>query len=324
MKPFKSFMALQMEAFMAYRDDLGYRKMPTHYYLRLLDQYLVENRSKWDDLSPAFFLKMQNETPLEACSVNNTMSILRSFFQFLIRREEVTHNPLKDVPRLRQQTVIPFVFSPEQVDHLLHVMDCRIRKMECWFLIDLAMYLAVLLLARCGLRISEPVRLLRHHYRSDDATIYIEKTKFSKDRLLPVPKYVATQIENYLSVREALMPNDINPYLLAGRQDRCIGDSAVRRVFIDAVTKMGLSRERRIVGNVNFNPPTPHSLRHAFAINTLKRVRERGQSAQNALPILAAYMGHKNPKSTAVYLKVADAMMREQLVDVSLWQKHKR
>jgi integrase/recombinase XerD len=65
-------------------------------------------------------------------------------------------------------------------------------------------------------------------------------------------------------------------------------------------------------------------LRHAFAVNTLKSVREIGQSAQNALPILAAYMGHKNPKSTAVYLKVADAMMREQLVDVSLWQKNKR
>jgi len=324
MKPFKSFMAPEMEAFMVYRDDLGYRKMPTHYYLRLLDQYLVENRSKWDDLDPPFFLKMQNETPLEACCVNNMISVFRSFFQFLVRREEVTHNPLKDVPRLRQQTVVPFVFSPEQMDHLLNVMNSGIRKTECWFLIDLAMYLAVLLLARCGLRISEPLRLLRRHYRSDDATIYIEKTKFSKDRLLPLPKYVATQIENYLSVREALMPNDINPYLLAGRQNRCIGDSAVRRVFIDAVNKMGLSRERRIVGNVNFNPPTPHSLRHAFAINTLKRVRERGQSAQNALPILAAYMGHKNPKSTAVYLKVADAMMREQLVDVSLWQKHKR
>ncbi len=324
MKSFKSFMAPQMEAFMAYRDDLGYRKMPTHYYLRLLDQYLVESRSKWDDLNSAFFLKMQKEKPLEACSVNNMMSVLRSFFQFLIRREEVMQNPLEDVPRLRQQTVVPFVFSPEQVDHLLNVMNSGIRKTESWFLIDLATYLAVLLLARCGLRISEPVRLLRHHYRPDDATIYIEKTKFSKDRLIPVPKDVATQIENYLSVRDILTPNDENPYLLVGIQNRGISHAKLRYVFANVLRKMGLSRERRIVGNVNFNPPTPHSLRHAFAINTLKSVRERGQSAQNALPILAAYMGHKNPKSTAVYLKVADAMMREQLVDISLWQRNKR
>jgi integrase len=252
------------------------------------------------------------------------ISLLRTFFQFLIRREELTHDPLKDVPRLRQNTVVPFVFSPEQVDHLLHVMNRRIRKKEFWFLTDLAMYLIVLLMARCGLRISEPIRLLRHHYRSDDATIYIEKTKFSKDRLIPVPKDVATQIENYLSVRETLTPNDNNPHLLAGKGDRCISNTTFRYAFTDALKKMGLSRERRIIGNVNFNPPTPHSLRHSFAINTLKNVRERGQCAQNALPILAAYMGHTNPKGTAVYLKVADAMSRGQLLDFSLWQRDKR
>lgn len=324
MKTFKSFLAPQMEAFMVYRDDLGYGKMPTHYYLRLLDEYLVVNRSKWDDFNPAFFLKMQKETPLAVSTINNMNSVIRTFFQFLIRREELTQNPLKDVPRLRQQTIVPFVFSPEQVDDLLHVMNLKIRKEESWFLIDMAIYLAVLLMARCGLRISEPIKLLRHHYRSDDATIYIEKTKFSKDRLIPVSKDVAAQIENYLSVRDILTPNHENPYLLVGIQNRCITDTKLRYVFVDAFSKMGLSRERRIVGNVNFNPPTPHSLRHSFAINTLKSVRERGQSAQNALPVLAAYLGHTNPKGTAVYLKVADAMMRGQLVDVSLWQKNKR
>jgi integrase/recombinase XerD len=324
MKPFKSFMAPQMEAFLAYREDLGYRKMPACYYLLLLDQYLVDNHAKWNDFNPAFFLKMRNETPLEASTINSMISLLRTFFQFLIRREVLTHNPLKDVPRLRQNTAIPFVFSPEQVDHLLHVMNRGIRKKEFWFLTDLAMYLVVLLMARCGLRISEPIRLLRHHYRSDDATIYIEKTKFSKDRLIPVPKDVATQIENYLSVRETLTPNDNNPYLLVGRSNRCICNTTFRYAFTDALNKMGLSRERRIVGNVNFNPPTPHSLRHSFAINTLKSIRERGQCAQNALPILAAYLGHTNPKNTAVYLKVSDAMSRGQLLDFSLWHKGKR
>ena len=49
---------------------------------------------------------------------------------------------------------------------------------------DLAVYLAILLLARCGMRISEPVRLLKHHYRQSEQTLYIEKTKFKKDRLI--------------------------------------------------------------------------------------------------------------------------------------------
>jgi integrase len=324
MKPFESVMASQIEAFMAYRESLGYCAMPATYYLIMFDRYLVDNHADWDDLNAAFFLTMRNRTPLEACSVNNLLSVLRTFFQFLIRREELTHDPLKDVPRLKQNTVVPFVFSPEQVDQLLEVMSRRIRRKETYFLRDLAMYLVVLLMARCGLRISEPIRLLRHHYRRDDATIYIEKTKFSKDRLIPVPKEVATQIENYLSVREALTPNDDNPYLLVGREHRCVCETAFRYAFADALKEIGLRQDRKIVGNVNFNPPTPHSLRHSFAVNTLKSVWERGQDAQNALPVLAAYMGHTNPKGTAVYLRVADAVSRKQLVDFSLWQRNNR
>ena len=64
---------------------------------------------------------------------------------------------------------------------------------------DSAAYLAIVMLARCGMRINEPLHLYRHHYRADDGTVYIERTKFRKDRLIPVPKDVLGQIENYLA-----------------------------------------------------------------------------------------------------------------------------
>ncbi len=66
-----------------------------------------------------------------------------------------------------------------------------------------------------------------------------------------------------------------------------------------------------------FGSPTPHSLRHAFAINTLKRIRERGKSAQQALPVLAAYMGHRKYQYTAAYLKVEDPKHIEGLISFS-------
>ena len=128
------------------------------------------------------------------------------------------HNPLKDIPLLKENIIVPYVFPPEQIDHLLEAVCNRVRKSKAHFLHDLALYSAVLLLARCGMRISEPLRLLRHHYRGDDKTIYIEKTKFKKDRLISVPKAVITEIGNYLSVRKHLCPHDENPYLLSGRK----------------------------------------------------------------------------------------------------------
>jgi integrase len=89
----------------------------------------------------------------------------------------------------------------------------------------------------------------------------------------------------------------------------------VRTVFHRAVSDIGLSQIRQIIGNVNISSPTPHSMRHSFAVNTLNRVKKRGASAQNALPVLAAYMGHSEYKHTIKYLKFIDAQQRLGLVN---------
>jgi integrase len=173
------------------------------------------------------------------------------------------------------------------------------------------------------MRISEPLKLMRNHYRREDGTIYIEKTKFKKQRIIPVPKEAINGIENYLSVRRTFQPYDLNPFLLAGRNQAPLRPEQVRRIFVEALEKIGLDQGRQVIGNMNFSSPTPHSLRHSFAVNTLIKIRKRGQSPQGALPVLAAYMGHSEYKYTSVYLKVADAQSRKNLVDFSLWQKRK-
>ena len=121
------------------------------------------------------------------------------------------------------------------------------------------------------------------------------------------------EIENYLQVRKTLLPDDQNSYLLAGKGKKGITDDQVRRLFHKSVKDIGLDQKRQVIANTNFNSPTPHSLRHPFAINTLKRIKKQGKSPQNALPILAAYMGHGHYTHTAVYLKVIDAQQRLEL-----------
>jgi integrase len=198
-----------------------------------------------------------------------------------------------------------------------------VRQSEKYFLVDLGIYLAIVLLARCGMRISEPLKLMKNHYRKDDGTLYIEKTKFKKQRLIPAPKAVMSEIDNYLALRKALNPRDPNPYLLTGKNQGPLKDWQIRNIFHKALKEIGIDQKRRVIGNVNFSQPTPHSLRHSFAVNTLMKIKERGQSPQRALPVLAAYMGHSEYKYTSVYLRVADAQSRKNLVDFSLWQKKK-
>ena len=311
-------MAPKLEEFLAYRENMGYSIKTYRSYLNIFDRYLKERKAEWDSLCPGFFLDMRANLKMEARSANRIISSARVLFQFLLRREYVGENPLKNIPLLKENAIVPFVFSPEQIDHLLEAICKRLRKSKGHFLHDLALYMAVVLLVRCGMRISEPLKLLRQHYRRDDKTIYIEKTKFKKDRLIPLPKAAITEIENCLSVRQSLLPHDENPYLLAGRKQKPLKDYQVHYLFRKTLKDICLDQPRKVIGNMNFSQATPHSLRHAFAINTLKAIKERGESAQHALPILAAYIGHSEYKHTTVYLKFLDAEHRQGLIDFAI------
>jgi integrase len=323
MKPFESFLAPQLNEFVSYRESLGYETKRRRYHLRAFDQYVQQTAADWSSFQPSFFLRMRTDLDKAPNHANQILMIVRVFFQFLIRRGYVEENPLRDIPPVKEDTSIPFIFSPDQTRQLLAAVCKRIRTTQSSFLIDLAIYQALLLLARCGLRISEPLRLLKHHYRTDDGTLYIEKTKFKKHRLIPIPKTVITEIDNYLCVRQALKPHDQNPYLLAGKKDKPLSEYRVRSTFHRAVEDIGLKQQRKTVGTMTFNGPVPHGLRHSFAINTLASIIDRGESPQDALPVLAAYLGHVNHLCTAVYLRIADAKSRNNLYDFTIWQDWK-
>jgi integrase/recombinase XerD len=323
MKPFESFLAPLLNDYLAFREGLGYAPRPCRDHLRLFDRYVHQSGADLGSLHPSFFLHMRTELTMQATSVNHVLSVTRGFFRFLVRKGIFEKNPLIDIPPLKEEIIVPFIFSPEQTDQLLKAICKRMEKTKASFFKELAMYMALLLMARCGMRISEPLHMMKHHYRREEGTIYIEKTKFSKDRLIMLPKAVMQEMENYLSVQTHLRPEDQNPYLLPGKDQNPIPDQQVRFLFHRAVREIGITQPRKKLGNILFTPPTPHCLRHSFAVNTLKAIKERGQSPQHALPVLAAYLGHATYFNTSVYLRVADASSRKALYDFSLWQKGK-
>ncbi len=316
MNKFKSFLAPQLQQYVIYRHNLGYSMKASLSHLKTFDRYLMQKQAQQVLLQPSFFMGLQADLRIEPRSVNRILSSVRVFFNYLVRTGAYKQNPLKDIPYLPENDIMPYIFSPEQVNHLLSAVSNRIRKVsKRRYLKDLSGYMAIVLLARCGLRIGEPLRLKLNDYRFDEKTIYIEKTKFKKDRLIPLPQSVAIELENYLAARRCLPAGVDNKYLLANSTAKGLTDNRVRTVFHRAVSDIGLEQPRQIIGNVNISSPTPHSLRHSFAVATLNRVKKRGGSPQNALPVLAAYMGHSEYKHTIKYLKFIDAQQRLGLVN---------
>jgi integrase/recombinase XerD len=315
MKNFKSFLAPQLNRFVTYRQHLGYSLQPLRHSLLFFDRYVKDKKIKSGMLSPSFFLDLRGNLKLEPKSVNGRLSSIRAFFDFMVRMGFYAENPLKDIPRVPEYSFAPFIFSLEQINQLIQAVCNRIRKEPKYYLRDLAEYTAILLIARCGLRINEPVRLQRHHYRCREKSIYIEKTKFSKDRLVPVPRTATIELDNYLSVRDAFMTEDQNPFLLIRNKQKGLSDASLRFIFHRAVHDIGIDCPRQVIGHTVFGSPTPHSLRHSFAVNTLKHIKERGDCPQHALPVLAVYIGHVSYQQTATYLKFIDAEQRQGLLD---------
>ena len=317
MKHFKSSLAQQMEEYISYRLSLGYTESNLRCPLRAFDQYVCDKKADQYELSPPFFLDFKKSLKEKQRTFNAILLAMRGFFNYLVRRQIIDENPLIDICSYTPNAFIPFVFSLDQIDKLLSAVQSAIRKDPMCFFKDYSIYMAILLLARCGMRISEPLRLKPGQYRSSEGTIYIEKTKFSKDRLIAVPNAVISEMSNYLAMRKAFV-QDQTPYLLPGQNGHTLSSKRIYKVFGQAVKDIGIDQPRRTIANTTFGNPRPHSLRHSFAINTLKRIKQQGKSPQNALPILAVYLGHRKYRYTAVYLKVVDAEHRQGLVDFAI------
>lgn len=322
MKPFKSCIAEQLEAYVGYRRDLGFTDKHFRSTLRPFDRFLEQKNLTLQQLKPLDFMDFKKSLKQQPRSINAIIIATRGFFDYLIRIGRLEHNPLKDFPLQRENAFVPFIFSPSQIKRMLTAIHKTIRHSPTHFLNDLTVYTAIFLLAKCGMRLSEPLRLKNHHYRKEDGTLYIEKTKFRKDRLIALSSAVIQHLDNYMSIKQALKPQHQSQWLLPAPKGGQLRPERVYASFHQAVQDIGLKAKRRVLGNTVFAAPTPHSLRHSFAVNTLNRIRARGQDPQTALPILSAYMGHQKYRYTAVYLKFIDAQQRRQLLDFNIKALH--
>jgi integrase len=320
MKRFKSYLGDKIEVYIGYRRSLGYQETHTKCNLAHLDCFVYETSTTWSDLKPAFFLDFINKLNLAPLTINRIISTIRGFLRYLERLEIIEENPLKDISYVPLTPYIPFLFSPKETKKILTAIQKKIRKNPKHYFRDYALYLVILLIIRCGLRISEPLKLKIDDYLICEGTLYIRNTKFNKDRLIPVPLSTMETLNNYLSARTVMVDSKSNPYLFPGKSMHKITKKAVYDVYYQALKDIGIKQEKKVFDNIRFGKPTPHSLRHSFAVNTLKEIKFQGKSPQDALPVLAAYMGHKHYQYTSVYLKALDAQHRQALFDIT--QKH--
>jgi integrase/recombinase XerD len=296
--------------YVAFRTRHGYKTQHEASRLRTFEGFLTERQIvTLSAISPTVVMEYGKELlqTRKPQTVNAHLGTLDLFFRYLERMDICERNPLSDREGFRTQNFCPYVFSDAEVDLILRsfATDATQRKHVRDFLSNLTRHCMLTIIAHCGLRISEACRLRLKDVDLEEKTIFIEQTKFRKDRKIPVSLFIVKEISNYIEARKLHLASRSSEYLFLGPKEhgRHYVRGSLTQQFHDKMQELRIWREPNLRGDTFFGSPSIHSLRHAFAMRTIRRWQAMGLPIDQIADTLSTYMGHADFSSTQVYLK---------------------
>jgi integrase len=218
-------------------------------------------------------------------------------FARYVRAEDQSHElPPAVFGSEKRPRPIPYIFSQENIRRLIQAASqagYRSLRRQTYSTL-------FALLACTGLRVSEATRL-----RFDDITtdgLVIRCTKFRKSRLVPLHETAQAGLERYINKRRSYAPFDDHVFISLRRKPLRIRD--VETAFQIAVDKIGLPR------GPGLPRPTPHSLRHTFAVRALEACPDGRDCITKHMLALSTYLGHSKVCDTYWYLEATPDLMR--------------
>lgn len=191
----------------------------------------------------------------------------------------------------------PYILSDEQIRQLV-----RLTAQAGYRTLRRQTYSTLFALLSCtGLRVSEAIRLRYADITPDG--LLIRATKFNKSRLVPLHETASAGLERYLQQRRPYAPDDDHVFVSLRRKPLRIED--VEAAFRTAVRAMALPCGR------GQRRPTPHSLRHAFAVRALKQCPDGRDHITQHMLMLSTYLGHCRADLTYWYLEAVPELMRD-------------
>ena len=209
-----------------------------------------------------------------ATSVNRKLSSLRSFYRFLLRKKEITVNPMLKVVGPKKKKPLPFFVREKDMNRLLDEIPFGEGFEGCRDRTILEMFYAT------GMRLSELIGL--NDADVDFSARLIKVTgKRNKQRLIPFGKELEEDLNLYIKVRNEAFPGGTKGFFVLKNGGRMYPMGVYRLV------KRNLSKV------VSLKKRSPHVLRHTFATAMLNDHAE--------LQSVKELLGHESLVTTEVY-----------------------
>jgi integrase/recombinase XerD len=314
---YKSFLADAMRDYLDYLDNLGFSIVGPAYNLRRIDSFLVENHIRClQQCDHQFWLDMmaQWRGRIKAATFRSWLQTLHGLWRYLIRQGRATENPAATFTVPRGQHYRPYVFSNDELSRFFNFLQRQADQSEhppTSFRFR-SHYVFYHLIYACGLRVSEAIRLTLSDYSPEQGTLFIQPSKFLKDRLIPIGSRVSTNLEQILNLRQRLFgaPRQ-GPVFLTMPERRPYGRLWTSAYFRKTLRHLGIYRPEISDRGCTHGTPHLHELRRAFAVHRLMMWYREQVDVDAKLPLLATYMGHSCFAHTKTYLTLTQQLLSE-------------
>ena len=237
---------------------------------------------KKEDISN--FLKYLYDNNVNKSSISRKLSSLRTFYEYLVKKEIITVNYFKMFKNPKKDKGLPKYVKEDDIDKMFLVPNTRTWIGERNLLIIRMLYAT-------GIRVSELVNIGLNDININDRTIKI-LGKGSKERIVVFGNNTKDILEEYLSRGRRQVDIHGSNYLFLNKDGNRLSTRYVRKIINDIIFKASIEMH-----------VSPHMLRHTFATGMLNNGAD--------LVSVKDLLGHESLNTTSIYTHVSDDRIKE-------------
>lgn len=200
----------------------------------------------------------------------------------------------------RKNNYIPYIYNTEEINLFFSSIDTLRARNN--FKSTILFFLPVLfrLLYSTGMRIGEAISLKCEDIDLVNQIIFVNNTKNGYQRICAINNSLLAVLNQYKEERSKLsieLTNRESLFFTNSRGHKA--DKTNINIWFHKILYIA-----NIPKQIYFNMPRIHDFRHTAAVHSLEKMVREGRDIYSALPILSAFLGHRDIYSTEGYLRL--------------------
>jgi integrase/recombinase XerD len=282
----------RVKAYLAYRHKLGFALAVEGWSLPQFAHFAETRHAKHMTVQLAvdWACATKSKTRIaRACRIIH----LRGFAQYCQKFDPDGEVPPTGLFGSTQRRLVPHIYTDQEITDLLKATAILVPRHG---LRPVTFHVLFGLLASCGLRIGEAIRLTRSDVDLREGVLSIRESKHHKSRFVPMHPTTVRALGAYAKQRDRKIHQPKSDRFFLTDKGQPLREPCVRWT-LQRLTKALVWKVRG-----DYQRHRVHDFRHTFIVRSILRTFRRGQDADRVVLSLSTYAGHDHVSDTYWYV----------------------